>query len=273
MEKITLEVIKRAMPGTGRARINSNVLNYLSIEDQSEIVLTTESGASQTFTIFADTLVDDGKIRISEQDIEKLGITEGTKVVATRKIPLDEQIKKMAEDTATKIQTSAKGAADKIKESSTEAAEKIKEGSAEAAEKITSKVHGVSTKISEEITPIGEKIGESAHSGVKKIQMMLPMNRFSADVESALKSLIPEDEEKVRSMLLDAEESKAVIPVHAADGRFISGITLPDSIEVIAVQRGDAITFSDNQKLSDGDLVYLTGNEKDLTYMAEVLEG
>ncbi len=269
MDHVTLQVAKRAMPGSGRVRVNARLLDDLSVVDQSEIVVTTAEGKSHSFTLFADTLVEEGRIRISAEDIRRLGIEEGASVTVKRKVPLDEQIRKSAGETAEKIQT---GAAETGKRLS-ETAEKIKEGTVETADKISEKAREIGEKVAGEVAPIGEKIGEAAQAGMRKIQGVLPINRFNADVESALKSLMPGDAEKVRGLLMEAAAPLAVIPVHSAAGRMLSDITIPPEADIIAVQRGDALTLSDTQVLAEGDLIYLSGPENVLVYMAEVLEG
>ena len=62
MEEATLQAVKRAMPGHGRARIHEKLLSFLGVEDQSEVEVRTDAGATLTLTIFADAMVDEGTI-------------------------------------------------------------------------------------------------------------------------------------------------------------------------------------------------------------------
>lgn len=123
MEEVSLQAIKRAMPGHGRARINEKLLSILEIEDQAEVEVSTEEGKTMTLVVFSDDIVKEDTIRISSDDLVKLGIPDGGKVTVKRKVHLDEKVKMAAGSAAEHI----KGGASAIGASVSGAAASIKE--------------------------------------------------------------------------------------------------------------------------------------------------
>ncbi|HVP94232.1 MAG TPA: TrkA C-terminal domain-containing protein [Methanoregulaceae archaeon] len=108
MDEIELLAQKRAFPSRGRARINSEVLKTVGIETGADIEINIpETDKWISATAFADTLVDSGYIRLSEEDLKELGAGEGTKLRIRRKKPVTEH-----------IQAKFQGASDAIKSAS-----------------------------------------------------------------------------------------------------------------------------------------------------------
>lgn len=155
MEEVSLQATKRAMPGHGRARINEKLLSILEIEDQAEVEVITEEGKSLTLAVFSDDVVKEDNIRISSDDLAKLGIPDGGKVTVKRKVHLDEQVKMAAGSAADQIKGGANvigakvsGVAATIKEklpfgkSSHDIADALSVLSAEDATKITDLLSG-----------------------------------------------------------------------------------------------------------------------------------
>ena len=140
MDEIELIAQKRAFPSRGRARINSEVLETVGIKTGEDIEISipdtdTWIGA----TAFADTLVDSGHVRLSEQDLKDLGAEAGAKLRIRRKTPLAEHI-------TTKIT----GAGEAIRTASPES---IKAGAAGAAASVSAAFGGVYERAKQALKP------------------------------------------------------------------------------------------------------------------------
>ncbi len=273
MEEVTLQAVKRAMPGHGRARINTSLLAEIGIEDNNEVEVVTSSGGSLTLAAFADALVDKSQIRIGESDLKKLGITEGDMVTVRRKTPVTEQVKTAAEDLADKISKNIQDAGEVLSDKASE----LKAGSTQAARDISEKARDVSAKISEQVMPIGEKISEAGRDAAAKIQDLVPTGRYNAAVEAGLKRLKPEDVAELKKVLLQTKGDVILVTVSAetAAGRAVRNLTIPPDVTVAAVQKGDntlVLSVAD-ATIQMGDQVYLIGAERGLEYMAGILVG
>lgn len=273
MEEVTLQAVKRAMPGHGRARINTDLLIDIGIEDQNEVEVITSGGTSITLTAFADALVEKNQIRISEDDLKKLGISDRDDVTVRRKTPVKEQVKNAADDIADKINKGIQSAGEVLSEKTTG----LKEGSAQAAQNVQDKAREVSAKISEQVGPIGEKLNEAGRDAVARIQDLVPISRFNVTVETGLKLLNPTDAAELKKILLQKEDDVLAITVSAktAAGRTIQNLTTPPDISIVAIQKPDKtliIAVSDST-IDIGDIVYITGKERGLEYMSGILEG
>jgi len=135
MDSLKLKIQERAFPSRGRARLHETYLKQLGIKEGDEVEISFE-GAAKTgiVTVFADTLVEEGHIRLSPQDIAAIGAAPGSTVTVKKRPPLVERVKKGAEDTAGKVKEGAGQVAEKIKGGAPQAAEKVKEGVGQAAE-------------------------------------------------------------------------------------------------------------------------------------------
>ncbi len=272
MEEVTLQAAMRVMPGHGRARIHSSLLTTLGIDDNEEVEVIGSAGANLTLTVFADTLVEKGQIRISEEDLKKLGIADGGEVVVRRKTPMAEQVKAAAGDIADRVSRGISDLGGVVSEKTSD----LKDGTIHAAQDIQEKARGVSSKIAEEVGPIGEKIGDAGRETAAKIQQMVPTARFSATVEAGLKRLKSGDAAELKKVLLQNEGDIRAVSVSAttAAGRAVQNLTIPPDVIIAAIQRGDntlTIPAADTI-INMGDVVYLIGKEKGLDYMGTILE-
>ena len=59
------------------------------------------TGACVTVSIVADTMVLEGQVRVSTEDLGTLGLNEGDTVLVRNTAPLNEKIRKAAEDAGT----------------------------------------------------------------------------------------------------------------------------------------------------------------------------
>jgi hypothetical protein len=140
MDEIELVAQKRAFPSRGRARINAEVLETVGIAagDDIEIGLP-DMDKWISATAFADSLVDSGHIRLSEEDLKALGTEAGAKLRIRRKTPLAEHI-------STKIT----GAGEAIK---TATPESIKAGAAGAAASVSAAFGSVYERAKQALKP------------------------------------------------------------------------------------------------------------------------
>ncbi|MDD3574327.1 MAG: hypothetical protein PHD71_04745 [Methanospirillum sp.] len=270
MKEATLQAVKRAMPGHGRARIHEKLLSYLGIDDQSEVEVSTKAGATLTLTVFADTVVEEGTIRISSEDLEKLNIPDGGEVDVRRKIPLDEQILAAAESTAGQIKEGAQEIGAKLSET----AEKIQKGAADTAEQISTKAKELTEKVKEDAKPIGEKVSKAAKSSADAIIDKIPLGKLSADIEKELSAADPEEAKRIRGILVGMEGEKAAVRVQVAAGRTVGNLTIPPEIKLVTVQRDGEILGSDNNIVfKEGDIVYISGSSDAIGFVTRMLEG
>ncbi|MDD1724228.1 MAG: TrkA C-terminal domain-containing protein [Methanospirillum sp.] len=270
MEETTLQAVQRAMPGHGRARIHEKLLSILEIEDKTDVEVSTEAGSTLTLTIFADELVDDGTIRISGEDLKKLGIPDGGKVLVRRKKPLEEQIRAGAESAAGQIKTGAHEIGVKVSDT----ADRIHKEASDTAGHIGDKAKELSDKIRDETRPIGEKVTQAAKSSAEAIREKIPIGRFSPDVEKALSGLQTEEAKKIRSLLTGAEGSNAAITVKVSSGRSVGNLTIPPEAHLAGIQREDLLLDGKpDMVLKEGDIVYITGPSEAIGFMTRMLEG
>ncbi len=100
MESIRLKIQERAFPSRGRARIHEKHVKSLGIsEGDSVSVSAAGSRKPVVVTVFADSLVDEGYIRLDPKDIAEIGAVSGAEVTVTRVPPITEKIKKTAGET------------------------------------------------------------------------------------------------------------------------------------------------------------------------------
>ncbi len=155
MQDIRLTIKKRAFPSQGRVRLNAAILSDLGINEGEHVDLINESGKkSVTTTVIADTMVREGQIRVSEEDLKTIGLFEGDKVLVRKTPPLQEKIGKAVDDahkslskgaktlddkarkTAGDVQTSAAKSADTVKKETKKASDKVRKIAANTAKEV-----------------------------------------------------------------------------------------------------------------------------------------
>jgi hypothetical protein len=246
MDEIVLIAQKRAFPSRGRARIHSDVLSKLGIEEGATIEIgIPEPEKWISATAFADSLVESGHIRLSEEDLKVLGASEGAKLRVRKKEAMTEQIRSSVQGAAASVSTGIGKAGESIKGASPES---IKAGAAGAAA-------GVGASLG--------KAGEAISTA------------FGQAVEAAKKNLKPADAVTLDNALkANKGEVRAVIVPAGAGTRALSSIKLPKGVVLAAVQRGDAIQTTDPSFiLVSGDTVYLVGETKLLDEAFRVIGG
>lgn len=261
---VTLQAVERTMPGSGRARVHSSQLLALGIAELENIEVVTSAGTRLTLIAFADSHVPSDQIRISSDDLKKLGIPGGGEVTVKRKIPISEQIKATSDRIVQQINTGIADLGEKVSEKTGE----LKEETNLVTKDIQEKAREVSGKIADEVTPIGDKIVSTTRETAAKM---------NAAVETALRLLKPGDIGELKKILLEHDGNIRAVHVTAptAAGRTIQNLTLPPEVIIAAVQRPDNILVIPDSEtiIQAGDMVYLIGKDQGLEYMAKLLEG
>ena len=97
MQEVRFTVKKRAFPSQGRVRFNIAHLPALGIREGDHVDLINEATKKTVTTaIIADTIVRQGQIRVSEEDLKILGLQDDEEVLVRKTPPLQEKIKKAA---------------------------------------------------------------------------------------------------------------------------------------------------------------------------------
>jgi len=113
MEGIELAIQTRAFPSHGRARVHESILPFLGVKEGDAIevmklpLTENEKPKKVTISIYADTMVERGIIRMSPEDIAKLAAAEGEMVNVQRKVPITETLSKKASETGKAVQEGA----------------------------------------------------------------------------------------------------------------------------------------------------------------------
>ena len=135
MQEIRLTLRKRAFPSRGRARLNAAHLPGIGASDGGQADLINEAtGASVTVAIVADTMVLEGQVRVSSEDLETLGLKENDSVLVRKTPPLNEKIRKVTEDAG----TAARKHVDSLDRALTKTAGDVKAGAGRATDSISS---------------------------------------------------------------------------------------------------------------------------------------
>ncbi len=133
MQDIRLTLRKRSFPSRGRARLNAAHLPGIGASDGGQVDLVNEAtGESVTVSIVADTMVLEGQVRVSAEDLGTLGKSEGDTVLVRKTAPLNEKIRKAAEDAG----TAARKHVATIDRELTKKAQEVSEGGRKASENI-----------------------------------------------------------------------------------------------------------------------------------------
>ena len=153
---------------------------------------------SVTVTLFADSLVEEGYIRLSGEDIENLGLQEEDTVVIRKKPPLPETVRKEAEEAAERISEGI----EEVRERAGVAAERISEGVEKAGERAGVAAERISGEIDKRVEEAGEKAGEVA--GTVRGEVVKAYGRFVEEtapitdrIEGATKETVTKIKEEV----------------------------------------------------------------------------
>ncbi len=144
MQEVRLTIKKRAFPSQGRVRFNVAHLPDLGILEGEHVDLINESTKKTvTTSVIADTMVREGQIRVSEEDLKALGLQDEEEVLVRKTPPLEEKIKKAAADAnksfskgLDKLDEKVKKTTGDVKASTAKATDTVKKETKKASGKI-----------------------------------------------------------------------------------------------------------------------------------------
>ncbi len=290
-----MKIRKRAVPSRGRARLHTAMLSQLGVQEESKLEIVNEAvNKSVTVTLFADSMVEEGYIRLSEEDLTALGMAEDDVVVIRKKPPLAERIRKETEEAAERIseeaervgetvrkevgeaREAAERAADTVKEKAAGAYGRIVEEAAPVTERIEGATKETVSRIKKEVTPATEKVEGAAREAYARIAESPLRERLSKATESVIERLKPGEEAKLKKVLEECKGSiqTATVSSDSVADNLIKELDLPEDVVISAVQRNKQIIIpKGDTRLVKGDIVYLVGKEEGLRECMEMLEG
>jgi len=154
MQDVRLTVKKRAFPSHGRVRLNAAVLSDLDIGEGGRVDLVNEhTKKSVHVTVIADTMVPRGEIRVSGEDLESLGLSEGADVLVKKTPPLTETLSKTAAEAnavisakAQSLENAAKTTVTQVKKESKKISDKVGKAASKTANDVKKSVNKMKTK-------------------------------------------------------------------------------------------------------------------------------
>jgi formylmethanofuran dehydrogenase subunit D len=163
MQEVRFTLKKRAFPSQGRVRFNIAHLPDLGIQEGDHVDLINEATRKTvTTSIIADTMVRQGQIRVSDEDLRTLGLQDDDEVLVRKAQPLQDKIKKAAADATASLSKGA-GRLDN-------AVRKTAAGVKAEAEKIARPVKKVSKTPP---APAGKAAAKPASTGKKPVKKTL----------------------------------------------------------------------------------------------------
>jgi len=183
MDSLQLRVQKRSFPSHGRARVHTKALERLGIAEEEDLEVTPASGGKAVVvTAFADEMVDEEVIRLSTDDMKAIEVSEGDLVIATRRLPIQGQVRKVARETADQISRRAGEAGDSLKD----AAAQARVEASQAADAMKEHASRVKTTVTGAAAGAAARIEDYNLSG-----------RVNAAVEAAMKRLRPAESKRL----------------------------------------------------------------------------
>jgi len=156
MQDVRLTIKKRAFPSQGRVRLNVAHLPGLGIKEGEHVDLINENTKkSVTTAVIADTMVREGHIRVSEEDLKTIGLNDEDEVLVRKTPPMEEKIKKAAANAGKSFSKSADKLDEKVKKTTGD----VKAGAAKAAD-----------TVKKETKKASDKIGKAAVKTVKDVK-------------------------------------------------------------------------------------------------------
>ena len=155
MQEVRLTIRKRAFPSEGRVRLNVAHLPELGIRDGDHVDLVNDATQQVVTTIVvADTMVQEGQIRVSAEDLEVLGLLDGGEVLVRRTPPLEEKVRKAAADANIAF---AKGV-DKLDDAVRKTAGEVKTGAEKTADSLKKEARKASDSIGKAATSTADTV-------------------------------------------------------------------------------------------------------------------
>jgi Putative regulatory, ligand-binding protein related to C-terminal domains of K+ channels len=244
MSDLILTARKRAFPSTGRARINGATLMKLGIGERDEIdVGTTAKDTWITVSAFSDSMVGIDEIRLSPEDLSRLGIEEGTPVVVEKNTPLREQVEKTVQA---------------------------------AGDHLAGELAGLKGKLLETVEPVTAKAQASVQEAFTQVKDELPTkDEISKAIDDARKKIAPkfapDDAGTLLSLLYKNNGAIRAVVIPAGKETTIAGLGLPAGVTAIAFRHseGGLVVPAPDSTVTSGDTLFLIGDE---TLLAPALQ-
>jgi K+/H+ antiporter YhaU regulatory subunit KhtT len=280
------------------------MLGKLGAKEESKLEIVNEAlDKSVTVTLFADSMVEEGYIRLSEEDLQSLGMSDGDTVIIRKKPPLTEEMRERAGEMreragetvervseeiekagesvrkeTEKARAGAARAADTVRERAGKAYGRIVEETAPITERVESATKETVEKIKKEVGPTTEKAEDTAREVYKRIVDELPgiRERLSDAAKPVMNRLKPDEGTKLKKALEDVEGSIRTVTVQSdtAADKLVKELELPKDVVISAVQRNKEIIIpKGDTRLVKGDIVYLVGKEESIQECCKILEG
>lgn len=161
MQDVRLTIKKRAFPSHGRVRLNAAILPDLDVAEGEHVDLMNEAAKkSASVTVIADSMVPAGQIRVSEEDLKTIGLSEGDKVLVRKSAVLKEKLSKAAAEANASLEKEAK----KIDAAAKKTAGNVSAGAASAAKAIKSETDKATKSIGKAVS----KTTKDVKKAVKK---------------------------------------------------------------------------------------------------------
>ena len=159
MADTRLKIRRRAFPSHGIVRITTDSLYELDILEGDAIDLINEgTGATSTVTAIADTLVENGVIRVSETDLNAVGLKDGDTILVRKTPPVQEKVKKAVNDAGKtlsgnidSLNASVRKTAESVKTEASKTAQAVETGTRSFADKAGKAATGAKEKIKKEL--------------------------------------------------------------------------------------------------------------------------
>ncbi len=275
MDEMELIAQKRAFPSRGRARINSEDLARLGVEEGALVEIGVQGDAVLPVAVFADYLVEPGTIRIGAEDLDKLGVAPGTKLTVRKKPPLSEQLK----DTARRAAEGASAGIGRVEKTVGPAvqdvADRVSAGVNKAEEAVSPVVKSAADNVSAGVDRAGKVIGPAVKSGADTVGAGLGKAGESVAglIEAARRQLRPGDAAVLERLLKEHEGDITTASVPTGTPlRKIQQMAIPPGVVVIAVQRGDSVEIpGPTLVILSGDKVFLAGRREALEEAARAI--
>ena len=137
MQEVRLTAKKRAFPSQGRVRLNIAHLPDLGIAEGGHVDLINQATRKTvTTTVIADTMVREGQVRVSEEDLKTLGLLDDEEVLVRKTPPLEAKIRKAAADASVSLDAAVKKTAGTVKGGAGKAADAMKKETKKASDAI-----------------------------------------------------------------------------------------------------------------------------------------
>lgn len=117
MQEVRLTLRQHTFPSEGRVRFNLVHLPSLGVSAGDSVDLVNEAAdRAVTVAVMADTMVREGQVRISAEDLAKLGLADEDEVLVVKASRIPERKKMAAEGSAPAKSASGKKAGTSVKE-------------------------------------------------------------------------------------------------------------------------------------------------------------